>query len=76
MSKFHNDWIQIQGEMASYKNVPRIISLKFRCKNNITREDDGYETSEPAAETADDGECEVHHGMNLRRGCILTGNNS
>ena len=35
MSKFHNDWIQIQGEIASYKNVPRIISLKFRCKINI-----------------------------------------
>ena len=35
VSKFHNDWIQIQGEIASYKNVPRIISLKFRCKINI-----------------------------------------
>ena len=30
MSKFHNDWIKIQGEIASYKNEP-----KFRCKINI-----------------------------------------
>ena len=35
MSKFHNDWIKIQGEIASYKNVPRIIRLKSRCKINI-----------------------------------------
>ena len=35
ISKFHNDWIKIQGGIASYKNVPRIISLKFRCKINI-----------------------------------------
>ena len=35
MSKFHNGWIKIQREIASYKNVPRIISLKFRCKINI-----------------------------------------
>ena len=35
MSKFHNDWIKIQREIASDKNVSRIISLKFRCKINI-----------------------------------------
>ena len=35
VSKFHIDWIKIQGEIAYYKNVPRIISLKFRCKINI-----------------------------------------
>ena len=35
VSKFYNDWIKLQGEIASYKNVPRIISLKFRCKINI-----------------------------------------
>ena len=35
VSKFHNDWIKIQGEIASYKNVPRIIGLKFRCKINM-----------------------------------------
>ena len=35
MSKFHIDWIKNQGEIASYKNVPRIISLKFCCKITI-----------------------------------------
>ena len=35
LSATHNDWIKIQGEIASYKNVPRIIILKFRCKINI-----------------------------------------
>ena len=35
VSKFHVDWIKTQGQIASYKNEPRIISLKFRCKINI-----------------------------------------
>ena len=35
VSKFHNDWINIQREIVSYKNVAKIISLKFRCNINI-----------------------------------------
>ena len=35
VSNFHVDWINTKGEIASYKNMPRIISLKFRCKINI-----------------------------------------
>ena len=35
VSKFQVDEIKTQGEIASYKNVPRIIRLQFRCKINI-----------------------------------------